>query len=253
MSLVYIVLCGGSDQRPSDTATKMNIRTHAPLLSASLFGFCASAQGAENEASTAAPFSTASVHFEQNASDGDGEVVFKAKAGKDGLAELIVRSPDGRPVVTFKAPDTSTLGMRQFHFETPEPRDLNVLRAAYPEGVYEFSGVTFSGAKLAGKASLSHRLPALAMFVTPASAAENVPVKNFVVSWSAVEDVASYIVKVHQRELNVDFTTSLPAAWRAFAFPDGFLSRGKQYKMAIGTVTREGNVSYVESTFTTEK
>jgi hypothetical protein len=231
----------------------MNIRTHAALLSASLFGFCASAQGAETATNTAADFSTASVHFEQNATDGDGEVVFKAKAAKDGLAELIIRSPDGRPVVTFKAPDASTLGMRQFHFETPEPKDLNTLRAAYPEGVYEFSGITFSGARLAGKAALNHRLPALPTFAAPAPAAENVPVKNFVLSWRAIEDVGSYIVKVSQPELNVDFTTSLPAGWTAFAFPDGFLSRGKQYKMAIGTVTREGNISLVESTFTTEK
>ena len=231
----------------------MNIRPHAALLSALLFGFCVPAHGAEKEGTAGTPFSTASVHFEQNATDGDWEVIFKAKAGKEGLAELIVRSPDGRPVVTFKAPDASTLGMRQFHFETPEPQDLSALRAAYPQGDYEFSGITFSGAKLAGKATLSHRLPALATFAAPAPAAENVPVKNFVVSWGAVEDVTSYIVKVNQRELNVDFTTSLPSSWTAFAFPDGFLARGKQYKMAIGTVTREGNVSYVESTFRTEK
>jgi hypothetical protein len=231
----------------------MNIRTQAALLSVFSFAFCASAHGGENEAAATAPFSIASVHFEQNATDGDGEVVFQVKAGKEGLAELIVRSPDGRPVVTFKAPDASTLGMRQFRFETPEPQDFNALQAAYPEGAYEFSGITPSGVKLAGKATLSHRLPAIAAFAEPAAAAENVRVKDFVVSWGAVDNVASYIVKVQQRELNLDFTVVLPGSWTAFALPDGFLSRGKKYKMAIGTVTREGNISYVESTFTTEK
>ena len=233
--------------------SNMNIRTHAAALSVFSFAFCSLAQGAEDKSSAPAAFSTASVHFEQNVTDGDGEIIFQAKALKDGLAELIVRSPDGRPVVTFKAPDASTLGMRQFHFETPEPKDLNTLKAAYPAGVYEFAGITFSGARLAGKATLNHRLPALPTFAAPAPAAENVPVKNFVLSWGAAEDVAAYIVKVKQSELNVDFKTTLPGSWTAFAFPDGFLAREKKYKMAIGTVTREGNISYVESTFTTEK
>jgi hypothetical protein len=232
----------------------MNIRTHAAVLSVFSFGFCAVAHGAENAASPPAPFASASVHFEQNATEGAFEVVFKATTDKDGLAELVIRSPDGRPVVTFKAPDASTLGMRQFLFETPDPQDLNALRVAYPQGIYEFSGTTFSGTKLAGKAGLSHRLAPVATSATPAPAAENVSVKNFVVSWSAVEDAASYIVKVDQAELNLDFVvTGLPASLTAYALPDGLLSRGKEYKIGIGTVTREGNISIVESTFTTEK
>jgi hypothetical protein len=235
----------------------MNIRTHAAVLSVLSFGFCTLAYGAEKEANAPAPFPTASVHFEQNGTEGSSEVVFKAISDKDGLAELIVRSPEGRPVVTFKAPDAATLGMRQFVFETPdmvEPKDINALKAAYPEGVYEFSGVTFSGTKLAGTYTLSHRVAPLATLATPGPAAENVPVKNVVLSWTAVEDAASYIVKVDQPELHVDFVvTGLPASLTAFPLPDGLLARGKQYKVGIGTVTREGNTSIVESTFTTEK
>jgi hypothetical protein len=232
----------------------MNIRTHAAVLSVFSFGFCALAHGAETEASPPAPFASASVSFEQNATEGNFEIVFKATTDKDGLAELIVRSPDGRPAVTFKAPDASTLGMRQFKFETPEPKDLNTLRVAYPEGVYEFSGITLSGTKLAGKAALSHHLAPTAKITTPAAEAENVPVKNFVVSWSAVQDAASYIVKLDQPELNLDFAvTGLPASLTAYPLPDGFLARGTQYKVAVGTVTRDGNLSTVETTFTTEK
>jgi hypothetical protein len=144
--------------------------------------------------------------------------------------------------------------MRQFFFETPVPKDLDALKVAHPEGVYEFSGTTFSGTKLAGKGALSHRLAPLTKIATPAPEAENISVKNFVVSWSAVQDAKSYIVKVDQPELNVDFVaTGLPASLTAFALPDGFLARGKQYKVAVGIVSREGNLSIVESTFTTEK
>jgi hypothetical protein len=39
----------------------------------------------------------------------------------------------------------------------------------------------------------------------------------------------------------------------SFAVPQGFLVPGRQYNIAIGTVTREGNISYVETAFTTQR
>jgi hypothetical protein len=223
---------------------------HAAVMSAFLVLFSGAARGAEN---AVVPFPVASAHLEQNATDGDLEVVFQVKGGQDGLAELSVVAPDGRTVVAFRAPDASTLGIRQFRFESPEPRDIKALRAAYPEGVYEFSGTTSSGAKLAGKSTLSHRLAAVTTFVRPAPAAENVSAKDLTVSWTAVAGVASYLVSIEQSELKVSITASLPGSSTSFAVPRGVLSRGRKYKMAIGTVTREGNISFVETTFTTER
>ena len=69
-------------------------------------------------------FDTASVHFEQNATDGDVEVVFKAKADDEGLAKLTIVAPDGRTVADFRAPDPTTLGIREFELESPEPADV---------------------------------------------------------------------------------------------------------------------------------
>jgi hypothetical protein len=222
-------------------------------MSALLLVFSGWARGAETQSAAAVPFPVASVHFEQNATDGDMEVVFEVKGGDDGLAEFIVVSPDGRTIVDFNAPDSSTLGIRQFRFESPEPPDVESLKAAYPEGVYEFSGKTSSGAKLVSKATLSHRLPATTTFAEPAPAAENVSVKDLKISWSAVEGVASYVVEIDQDELNVNITALLPGSSTSFAIPDGFLLPGTEYQMGIGTVTGEGNISFVETTFTTEK
>ena len=117
----------------------MKICAHTAVLAAFVLVCSGSARGAET---AAVPFPVASVHLEQNATDGDMEVVFEVKGDQDGLAELLVVSPDGRPVVAFKAPDASTLGIRQFRFESPEPTDAKALQAAYPEGVYAFSGTT---------------------------------------------------------------------------------------------------------------
>jgi hypothetical protein len=228
----------------------MSIRTHAAVISAFLFVFSGSA--ASNPAPTA-PFPIAKVHFEQNATDGDKEVVFQAKAETEGLVELNIRSPDGRTVVAFKAPDASSLGMRQFRFESPEPGDSTAVKTAFPEGAYDFSGTTTSGTKLVGKSTLNHRLPATTTFAKPAPEAENVSVENFEMSWSAVDGVASYIVTIDQLESDASFMVRLPGSSTSFALPGGFLLRGTKYKMAIGTVTSEGNTSFVETTFTTEK
>jgi len=180
------------------------------------------------------------------------EVVFEVEGGEEGLAELIVVSPDGRRVVDFKAPDSSTLGIRQFRFESPEPSDVESLKAAYPEGVYEFAGKTSSGAELVGNSSLSHRLPAAATFVRPAPAAEKVSMTDLEISWSAVEGVASYVVEIEQDELNVRITALLQGSSTSFTVPNGFLLPGMEYQVAIGTVSGEGNISFVETSFTTE-
>lgn len=141
-------------------------------------------------AATTVPFAVASVRFERNATDGDVEIVFEAKGGDAGLAYLEVTSPDGRTVVEFNAPDASTLGIRQFHLESPEPTDVAALKAAYPEGKYQFRGRTVSGKTLAATSTLSHRLPATVQFATPAPEATNVAVANAKITWRAVPGVA---------------------------------------------------------------
>lgn len=203
------------------------------------------------QAAEATRFPVASVHFEQNATDGDVEVVFKAKGGADGLAHLKVVSPDGRTVIDFTAPDPSTLGIRQFGFESPEPADVNGLKAAYPEGVYEFTGTTNAGAAFVGRSTLAHRLPAVVKFRTPAPEAEDVPTEDVEISWTAVAGVAFYIVEVEQDELGTKIEAVLPSTLTAFAVPNGFLTRGKEYQLGIGSVTEEGNISFVETSFST--
>ena len=197
------------------------------------------------------PFPRASVRFEQNATDGDVEVVFEITGRSDGLAKLRVVSPDGRTVVDFNAPDASTLGIRQFVFESPEPTDVAGLKAAYPEGTYTFLGETAAGARLHGKASLKHELPPITSFVWPKAKAKNVGVNGLKVAWAPVEQAAAYIVEIEQDELKANITARLPAIEPGFAVPAGFLRPNTAYQLGIGTVAADGNISYIETTFTT--
>jgi hypothetical protein len=197
------------------------------------------------------PFPVANVRFEQNATDGDVEVVFEVTGRSEGLAKLTIDSPDGRTVVAFNAPDDSTLGIRQFVFESPEPKDVAALKAAYPEGKYEFAGQTASGAELHGTARLSHALPATTSFVSPPPDARGVAVKDLKIVWQPVPEVAGYVIEIEQDELEVNITARLPGSAKSFDVPEGFLRPRTEYQLGIGTVSVDGNISYIETTFTT--
>ena len=49
----------------------------------------------------------------------------------------------------------------------------------------------------------------------------------------------------------MSFVTKLPGSTARLAVPDGFLVPGTEYKLAIGSVTMEGNASFIETSFTT--
>jgi hypothetical protein len=195
----------------------------------------------------------AAVHFEQNATDGDVEVVFQAKGGNEGLAKLTVVGPDGRTAIDFSAPDPSTLGIREFEFESPEPSDVEGLKAAYPAGTYRFTAATGGGKELRGEATLSHELPATTSFVRPVADEEKVPVKGLEIAWAPVAGVSGYILEVEQDDLHTSLVARLPATATSFRVPDGFLRAGVEYELGIATVSAGGNVSFVETSFTTAK
>jgi hypothetical protein len=216
-----------------------------------LLGAHGLALGVGKASGPSAPFAVASVHFEQNATDGDVEVVFEVKGGDEGLAQLAVVSPDGRTVIDFTAPDASTLGVRQFRFESPEPRDVDSLKSAYPEGVYTFAGATAAGDTLHGESTLNHMLPAAASFLRPGTDARGVGITDLKITWTRVKNLAATIIQIEQDELDVNLTARLPGSMATFAVPDGFLLSGTEYELSIGTVSQEGNISFVETTFTT--
>ena len=197
------------------------------------------------------PFATAVVRFEQNATDGDVEVVFEITGGDDGLTKLTIVAPNGRTIADFAAPDRATLGLRQFVLESPEPRDVAALKAAYPEGVYVLRGTTTGGQTLAGRATLSHRLPATTTFVRPQTDAKDVDARNLEIAWSAVAEATAYIVELEEEGVDKSLKLRIPAATTRFRVPDGFLQPGKEYTLGIGAVLKDGNVSFIETSFET--
>lgn len=212
----------------------------------------ASTEAEEEGAGPTEEFETADMRFETNATDGDVEVVFQVKGGDAGLLKLKIVAPDGRTVVDFTAPDASTMGIRQFQMESPEPGDVASLKSAYPEGTYQFSATDAEGINFRGEATLSHALPATVSFQTPGEEEEDVEIEDLQITWTPpAGEVAAYIVEIEQDELEVSILANLPGDATAFPVPANFLVPGMEYTFQIGTVSETGNISFVETSFTT--
>jgi hypothetical protein len=197
------------------------------------------------------PFGMAAVRFEQNATDGDAEVVFEVRGGDDGLAWLRIVGPDGRTVVEMKAPDPSTLGVRQLQIESPEPPDPDVVKAAYPEGAYTISGGTAAGDSLRSRVTLSHSLPGPVVVLQPGDGAEGVPIAGLRIAWTPVDDAVAYLVTIEDEETGGAFSMTLGQGSDGLWVPDDFLEPGREYQLAIGTIAENGNASFVETGFFT--
>jgi hypothetical protein len=58
-------------------------------------------------------------------------------------------------------------------------------------------------------------------------------------------------VELEQGRLKQGITANLPASETRFAVPQGFLRPGLIYQLGIGAVAADGNISFVETRFTT--
>ena len=208
---------------------------------------------ADNTADPDIPFAIATVRFENNATDGDFEVVFDVKGGQEGLSKLIVVSPDGRKVIDFTAPDNSTLGIRQFSFETPEPKNMDRLKSAYPEGIYTFTGTTSKGKKLTAQSLLTYRLPSPVANIQLRSEPRSATAVELKITWAEMKNISRIILEIQHDELGVSLKAELPGTEITYTVPPGFLAPATEYELGIGTVSAEGNIVFVETRFTPAK
>jgi hypothetical protein len=224
------------------TVELLIIRTAA--AAAVLLGVCHGLAWGEEK------FESVAAYLEQNVEDEDSEIRFDAVGGFAGLTALKVVAPDGRTVIDFRAAD-SRLGMRHLSLESPEPKNDGKLQADFPAGVYRFIGISTSGATLQGDALLSHRLPPAPRLVRPKPDEKNVPVTGFQVRWNAVKDAAAFILVIEHETTGREVRANLAGGITAFTVSDGLLVPGREYKLAVGTVAKDGNRSFTETAFTT--
>jgi hypothetical protein len=197
-------------------------------------------------------FESIEMFVEQNATDGDTEVVISVTGGDDGFRLFNVRSPEGRVVVATYSLDPTIGGQRELAFESPEPPGAAIL-ASYPEGIYRFYGETHRRERFAGEASLSHVLPPAPVILSPQEGA-SVATGPLLIQWSALTGVAQIIVELENESVDPEQSIqfNLPPAATSFEIPAAMLTAGSSYQLGIGSVSNNGNRVFVEVVFETE-
>jgi hypothetical protein len=197
-------------------------------------------------------FDTCEINVEQNATDGDTEVVILAIGGDDGFRWFAVRSPEGRTVVQTFSLDPTVMGQRELLFESPEPPGDAIL-AAYPEGTYRCKGQTHRGDRFLSSAVLSHEMPGQAVILSPEHEAV-VPIAPLSIQWSAVTDAVQILLELENESVDPEqaLTFTLPSDATSFEVPAQVLAPGSSYQLSVGTVGENGNKVFVEIEFETE-
>lgn len=197
-------------------------------------------------------FEQLSIYLERNIQDKDAEIKFEVTGASDGLTGLTVSGPDGRKVVDVKTPD-SKLGIRKLTIESPEPADDRIVKVDFPAGAYRFEGNTSKGARLRGDARLSHAFPEPAVLEYPRSGQKDVSATDLTVRWSVTAGIESCAIVIEQSGSPYELRALVPASINTFTVPKGFLRAGQAYTLAIGTVAKDGNRSFIETSFTTTR
>jgi hypothetical protein len=197
-------------------------------------------------------FQKLSVYLERNMQDHDAEIRFEATGAEDGLAALKVLAPGERTVIDLRSPD-SKLGVRSLTLESPEPDDDKIVRADFPAGAYRFEGTTTKGEYLRGEARLSHVFPEPAAFEYPRPDQKDVPATALTLRWSVPKGIEACAIVIEQTGSTFEIRALLPGSAKSFTVPKGFLRAGQAYTLAIGTVAKDGNRSFIETSFTTAR
>jgi hypothetical protein len=198
---------------------------------------------------TCLEFEELALALEQNATDGDAEVVLFAKGGDEGLRRLTVTAPGGRKVARIEG-DKRGVGLREFLLESAEPPDLPAVLASFPEGTYTFLARTVGGDCLRGEAALSHTLAPATTLLSPEQD-ESVPIDELVLSWSAVPEAVAYVVELNNEDTGEEMTFLVHPPAVSIPIPAGALAPDAEYQFGVGVQTASGNLTVVELTFTT--
>ena len=230
--------------------------------------------GNDNGDEEETPFDEARLFFELN--DTDGDLGIHSLIDGDAWKRLEIDDPnDVRMLDVFVRGRLRKQGLTEVFFESAEPPFDELAPEKFfkrfPEGVYDFSGLTLEGQELDSEVTLSHVLaaPPENIRISDVPAAENCdadPLPSVsapvTISWDAV-------TQSHPRSANrvpsKSSTTSSCSsarnrrcwcsAWSCrlispqFTIPDDFIALGDAFKFEIIVKATNGNQTAVESCF----
>jgi hypothetical protein len=101
------------------------------------------------------------------------------------------------------------------------------------------------------RSELRHELPTPTAILSPARDARGLPATGLRIAWTPTKDAVHYLVELEEEESQLQFTATMPSSAASFSPPADLLSPGREYSLAVGTVGRNGNISYIETSFRT--
>jgi hypothetical protein len=228
-------------------------------------------------------FEVAQLYFELN--DTDGDLGIHALIDGDAWKNLRLESPTEEELLNvWLRGKLRNQGLTEFFFESAEPSfdELSPEQffGRFPEGEYEFEGITLEGEEIEGEIELSHVMagPPQRVWVNgirgaPNCDSEDLPVVSYPVNvnWSPVTmshpriGTPNVPVKVQlyqfvgeieregQEPEEIAFEVDLPPYRTSFGFPRSFLALSDgEVKYEIITKLDNGNQTAVESCFEIE-
>ena len=225
-----------------------------------------------------AEFADTKLYIEHNATDEDTGV--HALFAADGWTELCITDPDGqRLIVADPQGPLGDLGLADLFWESREPENIEYsiadLKADFPEGEYQVSGLDFEGNPLFGTALFTHDIPAPPTITAPAGLTDDADTagdlvlgpEEIVVEWEPVtetidgrpvsvtayevivtddafEDPHGFAQPIYDVHVRPD-TTSL-------SVPAEFFSPDTVYEIEVLVLEKSGNQTISLGFFTTE-
>jgi hypothetical protein len=221
-------------------------------------GLSMAAWGGPGRSRQEIPLSASSIIIELNATDDDSGIQIFLDG--EGWKRMSVFDPGGRRVFDVKGKgNIGETGGTELFLESAEPGfdelPLDEFLERFPEGEYQFLGVSVDGDRLTGSAMLTHALPEGAVLLTPVEGSSVDP-EDTVVSWEPVPDppgssIVEYQVIVERADIKRTFSAHVPASVTSVKVPPTFLERGKPYKYEVLAIEESGNQTLKEAEFET--
>jgi hypothetical protein len=176
---------------------------------------------------------------------------------------LRVYDPHNKRILDIRGMRSLELqGLTELFFESSEPSladlSLEEFLARFPEGEYDFEGMTIDGEAIEGEATFTHAIPNGAVLVSPVENSVQ-SAANTVVDWNPVADppgstIVAYQVIVTQI-LDVlperTFSVHVPAMVTSVHVPAEFMQAGAEYEFEVLAIEAGGNQTITASFFST--
>jgi len=230
-------------------------------------------------------FGESLLYFELNNTDGD--LGIHGKVDGDEWQQVRLEDPTGRSLIEIvNRGNVAIQGLTELFFESAEPTfdELNPMEffARFPEGTYEWVGLTTDNEEIEGEAYLSHKIPAApTVFIngTLVDECDSYPAINanidgsYTITWDEIVsrhptlgpnpgaadvEVENYQVVLEREEqlvagfeaTPIKLTVDVDADVLEFSLPVGLINSGQKIKNEVLVRSVEGNQSATELCWT---